>query len=305
MKKYLPHLSIIFAALLWSVDAFLRQSLYSLSPLLIITIEHGVGSLLFIPIIIKYWNKIKTLKQTGWISILWISLFGGICGTYFYTKALGYVGYIDLSIVVLLQKFQPLFAVSLAAIILKERLSSRYLILALFAMIGGYLVTFGNKPISGWDNNTIIAALFALLAAFCWGSSTVLGKHALTYLPFSLVTALRLIITTITGIVIIIFSDWSTIYSYISYDQWKMLLLIVFSTGTVALFVYYYGLNKLPASYTTLFELFWPLSAVVIDWLIRGKPLSFAQLLGAVILLTSMTVLTQESSNERSQSQRS
>jgi len=305
MKKYLPHLSIIFAALLWSLDAFLRQSLYSLSPLLIITIEHGVGSLLFIPIIIKYWNKIKTLKQTGWISILWISLFGGICGTYFYTKALGYVGYIDLSIVVLLQKFQPLFAVSLAAIILKERLSSRYLILALFAMIGGYLVTFGNKPISGWDNNTIIAALFALLAAFCWGSSTVLGKHALTYLPFSLVTALRLIITTITGIVIIIFSDWSTIYSYISYDQWKMLLLIVFSTGTVALFVYYYGLNKLPASYTTLFELFWPLSAVVIDWLIRGKPLSFAQLLGAVILLTSMTVLTQESSNERSQSQRS
>ena len=302
MKKYLPHLSIIFAALLWSLDAFLRQSLYSLSPLLIITIEHGVGSLLFIPIIIKYWNKIKTLKQTGWISILWISLFGGICGTYFYTKALGYVGYIELSIVVLLQKLQPLFAVSLAAIILKEKLSSRYLILALFAMIGGYLVTFGNKPISGWDNNTIIAALFALLAAFCWGSSTVLGKHALTYLPFSLVTALRLIITTITGIVIMIFSDWSTIYSYISYDQWKMLLLIVFSTGTVALFVYYYGLNKLPASYTTLFELFWPFSAVIIDWLVRGKPLSFAQLLGAVILLTSMTVLTQESSNERSQS---
>ena len=302
MKKYLPHLSIIFAALLWSMDAFLRQSLYSLSPLLIITIEHGVGSLLFIPIIIKYWPKIKTLNQSGWISILWISFLGGICGTYFYTKALGYVGYIDLSIVVLLQKFQPLFAVSLAAIILKEKLSRRYLILAFFAMIGGYLVTFGNKPISIWDNNTIIAALFALLAAFCWGSSTVLGKHALIYFPFSLVTALRLIITTIAGISIIIFSDWSIIYSYISYDQWKMLLLIVFSTGTVALFVYYYGLNKLPASYTTLFELFWPLSAVVIDWQIKGKPLSFTQLLGAVILLTSMTVLTQLKSNERSQS---
>tara|TARA_Y100001970_G_C14220449_1_gene852327 strand:+ start:1593 stop:2501 length:909 start_codon:yes stop_codon:yes gene_type:complete len=300
MKKYLPHLAIIVASLLWSLDAFLRQSLYSLSPLLIITIEHGFGSLLFIPIIIKYWNKIKTLKQTGWVSILWISFLGGICGTYFYTKALGYVGYIDLSIVVLLQKFQPLFAVSLAAIILKEKLSSRYLMLALFAMIGGYLVTFGNKPISIWENNTIIASLFSLLAAFCWGSSTVLGKHALLYFPFSLVTALRLVITTIAGIIIIIFSDWNIIFSYISYEQWKMLLLIVFSTGTVALFVYYYGLNKLPASYTTLFELFWPLSAVIIDWLVRGKPLSFAQLLGAAILLTSMTILTQENSNERS-----
>ena len=179
MKKYLPHLTIIIAALLWSVDAFLRQSLYSLSPLLIITIEHGIGSLLFTPILIKYWDNVKKLKQPGWVSVLWIAFFGGICGTYFYTKALGYVGYIDLSIVVLLQKFQPLFAVSLAAIILKEKLSKRYLVLALFAMLGGYLVTFGNKPISIWDNNTIIAALFSLLAAFCWGSSTVLGKQAL------------------------------------------------------------------------------------------------------------------------------
>ena len=305
MKKYLPYLAIIVAALLWSVDAFLRQSLYSLSPLLIITIEHGIGSLLFIPILIKYWVKIKILKQTGWVSLLWISFLGGICGTYFYTKALGYVGYIDLSIVVLLQKFQPLFAVSLAAIILKEKLSKRYLVLALFAMIGGYLVTFGNNPISSWDNNTLIAALFALLAAFCWGSSTVLGKQALIYLPYSLVTALRLVITTVTGIVIILFSDWSIIYSHISYSQWKMLLLIVFSTGTVALFIYYYGLNRLPASHTTLFELFWPLSAVVIDWIIKGEPLSFSQLIGSVILLTSMTILTQENSNERSQSKRS
>ena len=78
MKKYLPYLAIIIAALLWSLDAFLRQSLYSLSPLLIITIEHGIGSLLFIPLLNKYWVKIKRLNQTGWVSLLWISFLGGI-----------------------------------------------------------------------------------------------------------------------------------------------------------------------------------------------------------------------------------
>ena len=61
-------------------------------------------------------------------------------------------------------------------------------------MVGGYLVTFGSNPISTGDHNTLIAALFSLLAAFCWGSSTVLGKQALIFLPFSVVTALRLII---------------------------------------------------------------------------------------------------------------
>mgnify|MGYP001322032657 FL=1 len=299
MNKYLPHLAIIIAALLWSLDAFLRQSLYTLSPLLIITLEHGIGSLLFTPILVSNWKKLKTLKQTVWISLLWISILGGICGTYFYTKALSYVGYIDLSVVVLLQKFQPLFAVSLAALVLKEKLSKRYLVLALCAMIGGYLVTFGSNPISTGDNNTLIAALFSLLAAFCWGSSTVLGKQALIYLSFSLVTAMRLIITTIVGSFIIIYSGWSAIYSHITYEQWNSLMLIVISTGTVALFIYYYGLKKLPASHTTLFELFWPLSAVMIDWIIIRNPLSIPQLSGAVILLASMTILSQERPNER------
>jgi len=110
---------------------------------------------------------------------------------------------------------------------------------------------------------------------------------------------MRLIITTIVGSFIIIYSGWSVIYNHISYEQWKSLLLIVISTGTVALFIYYYGLKKLPASHTTLFELFWPLSAVMIDWIIVGSPLSIPQLSGAVILLASMTILSQERSNER------
>jgi drug/metabolite transporter (DMT)-like permease len=51
-------------------------------------------------------------------------------GTFFYTKALSYIQYIDLSVVVLLQKLQPLFAISLAAIILKEKITQKFLLLA-------------------------------------------------------------------------------------------------------------------------------------------------------------------------------
>ena len=304
MIKYLPYFAIIFAALLWSLDAFLRQSLYTLSPLLVITIEHGIGSLIFFPFLKNFWKDIKNLNQSGWFSIMWISFFGGFCGTYFYTKALSYVGYIDLSIVVLLQKFQPLFALSLAAIILKEKLTIKYMLLATISIFGGYLITFGNNPIPSWDDDTLIAALFALLAAFCWGSSTAIGKKALVNLHYSAVTALRLAMTTVTGLTLIFIFDWDILNSSISYEQWKVLLVIVFSTGTFALFIYYYGLNKLPASHTTLFELFWPLSAVIIDWIKNGNPLSSFQLLGAVMLLSSVTILTQEKSDEGLKSKR-
>ena len=298
MYKYAPHLAVIFAALLWSIDALLRQSLYALPALLIITIEHAVGTLIFIPFLKKYWNDIKGLLQSGWISILWISLLGGMGGTYFYTKALSYVGYIDLSIVVLLQKLQPVFAMSLAAIILKEKLSKKYILLAFLAIIGGYLVTFGKNSVPNWDDNTLIAALLALLAAFCWGSSTAIAKKALVSLHYSAVTGLRLAVTTLISLIIIIIFNFEILNVDISLNQWSMIIIIVLSSGTFALFIYYYGLNKLPASHTTLFELFWPLSAVIIDWIRNGEPLAFMQLLGAALLLLSTTLLAQENSNE-------
>ena len=299
MVKYLPYLAIIFAALLWSADALLRQSLYTISPLLVITLEHGIGALIFLPILKKFWPEIKKLRQAGWISILWISLLGGICGTYFYTKALSYVGYIDLSVVVLLQKFQPVFAMSLAAIILKEKLSKRYITLAMVAIIGGYFITFGNNSFPNWDDNSLIAALFALLAAFCWGSSTAIGKKAMIGLHYSAVTGLRLSITAIISFLIILFFNIEILATDISVNQWKAIIIIVLSTGTVALFIYYYGLNQLPASHTTLFELFWPLSAVIIDWVKNGEPLSMIQMLGAMMLLSSVTLLTQENSHAK------
>jgi drug/metabolite transporter (DMT)-like permease len=294
MRKILPPLAVVFAALLWSADAFLRQELYSISSFLVVTLEHAFGALLFLPFLIKTWPEIKKLGQRGWISILWISICGGILGTYFYTKALSYINYIDLSVVVLLQKLQPIFAISLAAIILKEKLTQRFIGLALVAMLGAYLVTFGTTSIADWDDKTLIAALLATLAAFSWGSSTVLGKHALNRLPFTAVTALRLSLTAVGAL--IIFTVTSDGYGTLELTthQWRNLVIIVMSTGAVALFIYYYGLKHMQASHATVYELTWPLSAVFLDWIIRGHMLGFAQIIGAILLLGSMILLTRE-----------
>ena len=148
MKKHLPALAVISAAILWSFDGFLRQNLYMLPSFLIISLEHVIGALIFFPLLIKGWREVSALSQRGWISVLWISICGGILGTFFYTKALSYVNYINLSVVVLLQKFQPIFAIALAAIILKEKITARFLGLAIAAIIGGYLVTFGDRPLN-------------------------------------------------------------------------------------------------------------------------------------------------------------
>jgi len=302
MKKYLPALAVIFAAFLWSFDGFIRQNLFALPSFLIVSLEHVIGAILFLPLLIRGWKEVSSLGQRGWISVLWISIFGGVLGTFFYTKALSYVNYIDLSVVVLLQKLQPIFAIALAGVILKEKITNRFIILAFTAIVGGYLVTFGSSSIKDWDDKTIIAALLALLAAFSWGSSTVLGKHALNRLSFTTVTSLRLAITaSVTAFVLLSTGQYDAVQS-MTISHWGFIVLIVLSTGSLALFFYYYGLNKLPASHATLYELFWPLSAVGLDWFIRGNILSLTQWVGAILLLGSIILLTRESNNGQTQS---
>ena len=303
MKKYLPALAVIFAAILWSFDGFIRQNLFTLSSFLIVTLEHVIGAILFMPLLFKGWQEISSLHQRGWISVLWISVCGGILGTFFYTKALSYVNYIDLSVVVLLQKFQPVFAIALASVILKEKITSKFFILAVTAIVGGYLVTFGTSSINDWDDKTIIGALLALLAAFSWGSSTVLGKHALKRLSFTTVTALRLSVTGAVTMFALVSTGQYEAVADMTLSNWGYIVLIVLSTGSLTLFIYYYRLNHLPASHVTLYELFWPLSAVAMDWFIRGNMLSTAQWFGAALLLGAIILLTREDSRGQTQSQ--
>ena len=301
MKKYLPALAVISAAILWSFDGILRQNLYTLPSFLIVALEHLIGAIIFLPLLLKGWKEVSDLHQRGWISVLWISVCGGILGTFFYTKALSYVNFIDLSVVVLLQKFQPIFAIALAAIILKEKITRRFLVLAVTAIVGGYFVTFGDQPLNEWSDKTIIAALLSLLAAFSWGSSTVLGKHALNRLSFKTVTSLRLTVTAAIMFFILISTGEVETISQVSIENWKYIFIIVLTTGSIALFIYYYGLNHLPASHVTLYELFWPLSAVAMDWYIYGRVMSVVQLLGAAMLLGSILLLSSKNKLESNQ----
>ena len=79
--------------------------------------------------------------------------------------------------------------------------------------------------------------------------------------------------------------------------QWLSIFIISISTGSIALFIYYYGLKNIPASHATLYELFWPLSAMFIDWFYRSRALELAQIVGAILLISSIVLLTRDNND--------
>lgn len=283
-------LFVIIAASLWAVDGIvLRPSLYSLPVTLVVFIESMVVALLLTPFFKKYFTQIKSLAPKDWLAFIGVALFGGAIGTMAITRALFYVDFVNLSIVVFIQKMQPIFAIALAGIFLKEKLKSEFFIWAAVAIVGAYIMTFGfNFPNLKTGDKTTIAALFALLAAASFGSSTVLSKRALKNVSFEIGTYLRFSITALIMLVIVLSSGTISSVSQISTNQIWIFLIIAFSTGGPAIFLYYYGLKNISASIATICELAFPLVAVVLEYFVHGNILSPVQWIGATMLLISI-----------------
>lgn len=287
-------LFVIIAALLWSFDGILRRGLYTLPPTVVVFYEHllGIGFLLLL--ITKWVPDLKKMTKKEWLAIGLVSLFSGALGTIFYTAALGKVNYIQFSVVVLLQQLQPIWAISAAAIILKERITKDFFIWALLALVAAYFVTFRDLTVNFQTGaGTVFAATLALGAGFLWGSSTAISKFVLNKVSFLTATALRFILAPIFAFAFIVTSNQVPALFTLTQPQWISLLLITLSTGMVALGIYYYGLKKTPARVTTICELVWPASAIFIDYFYFQKGLSPTQILGVCVLLFAIYKVTQ------------
>ena len=289
-SKFLSPSLVIIAASLWAVDGIvLTPSLYSLPVTLVVFIESSVVALLLTPFFKKYSQQIKILAPKDWLAFIGVALAGGAIGTMAITRALFYVDYVNLSIVVFIQKMQPIFAIALAGIILKEKLKREFFIWAGVAIVSAYIMTFGfGLPNFETSDKTTIAALFALLAAASFGSSTVLSKRALRNVSYEVGTYLRFSLTALIMLIIVLSSG--TIYSInqVTNTQIIVFTIIAFTTGGPAIFLYYYGLKNISASVATICELAFPLVAVVLEYFVHGNILSPIQWVGAAFLLLSI-----------------
>ncbi len=298
IKSFGP-LFIIIAALLWSFDAVLRRSLYSLPPAVVVFYEHLFGAIILIPLFKKWSSDLAKMGKKEWIAIIIVSLFSGALGTIFYTAALGKVNYIQYSVVVLLQQLQPIWAISAAYLIVKEKRSKKFLIWAALALASAYFITFRDLQVNfSTGTGTIVAAVLALSAGFMWGASTAISKFVLNKVSFMTAIALRFYLAPIFAFLIIFINRQSSALLSLNTNQLITLVLITFSTGFVALAIYYYGLKKVPASSSTIYELVWPASAIFIDYFYYKSTFSITQFIGVFVLLISIYKITRLKVNQ-------
>ena len=287
---YVSVLLVALGAAMWGTDGILRVPLLEVaSPSQIVLLEHLVLLLYSVPAVVLGWRFFRGLGMAQWISLLVIGWGGSALATLLFTKAFA-VG--NPTVVILLQKTQPLFAIVLAAVLLRERLGWAYWPCFAVAMIGAYLISFGNlDAFAALGSAELLAAALALGAALLWGSSTVLGRLVLKDMPFHALTGARLLLAAPLLVVIVVIQDAvGGLGSAFASEPCRVILLALIP-GLLGLLLYYRGLTGTRASYATLAELAFPATAVVLNWTFLGVGVSANQVLGFVLLWGAVFVL--------------
>src|SRR5215207_2348968 len=287
---YASILLVAVGAAMWGTDGILRVPLLEVaSPSQIVLLEHLVLLLYSVPAVVLGWRFFRGLGMAQWISLLVIGWGGSALATLLFTTAFA-VG--NPTVVILLQKTQPLFAIVLAAVLLRERLGWAYWPCFAVAMVGAYLISFGNlDAFAALGSAELLAAALALGAALLWGSSTVLGRLVLKDMPFHALTGARLLLAAPLLVVIVVIQGAVGGLGAAFASEPGRVILLALIPGLLGLLLYYRGLTGTRASYATLAELAFPATAVVLNWTFLGVGVSANQLLGFVPLWGAVFML--------------
>ena len=287
--------AVVVAALLWSVDGLLRRHLYTLPAPVIVFWEHTFGLLVMLPFILATWRAFKQLTRRQWLAITVVSLLSGAAATILYTAALGRIQYIPFSVVILLQQLNPIFAIAASAVLLREPLTRRFAALSIIALAAAYFTAFPHGGINfSTGTGTAIAALFAIGAAAGWGISTAFSKYALEGTSSFHITAARFGITPFFALFFAFASGSAKDIGHITLNQFAYLVAITFSTGLMALMIYYFGLKRVKASRSAILELAWPASSVAVGYIWLHQGLTAIQVLAALVLVGAIYLIARD-----------
>ena len=293
---------VAIAAMLWGTDTLFRVPLLrhlSNDPMLasvqVVFSEHVMLTILVLPILWLARHEIARLDRRQWAAIVAIGVGASALATVFFTRSFGYGHYIE---TLLLQKTQPLIAILLARIWLRELLPPRSYIWFPVAILGAYFIAVPDPlhPAEAWTDFHVAAAAYALAASALWGAATVFGRYALAGVRFPTLTALRFA----TGMPALGVALWvlggTAAFTHYSLSDAGLYLGIAGGPGLIPMLLYYRGLASTPASMATLAELAFPITGVLVNvfWVSPRQSVTAIEVVGIALLWLAIAALDLE-----------
>lgn len=282
---------ILIACFTWALDTLIRYPLLSAgySTLQIVLIEHLTLVLLVSPMLWHYRHVYRHMSLSGFLSLFFIGGIGSAIGTLAFTEAFHYL---NPTVVILLQKLQPIVAILLAYWLLKERIEGRFLQWAAVILLGSFVMMWPDlRTLSNaqWHYSSDTISLlkgygYTLIAVMAWGAATVCGKYlSHQNIPANAIMSGRFL----AGLLVLLpmALAQSDSLSIMTPVDLSLVVVMALLSGFIGMWFYYQGLKTIPAQLATLAELSFPVFAAVINWVFLDMGLTGYQIIGGMMLI--------------------
>lgn len=276
---------VAVAAALWGTDALFRRGLaLELPAVTVVFWEHVILVALTFPLLARIpWRR---LDARALAALVLIGAGASAVATVLFTAAFR-MG--DPNTPLLLQKLQPVIAILLARVVLRERLRPVFAVYFVLALAAAWLITFPD-PLAV-ERPQVAAGALACGAAALWGLGTVLGRYLSDRLRPAELTAARFAIGLPATLVLMLLVA-APGERAVAGDDVLALVLLALVPGLVSLLVYYRGLRRTPASAATVAELAFPVAALTVNRLAFGATSTSTQLVGLVVLAAVLVTMS-------------
>jgi len=284
---------ISLAACLWATDALIRYPALhnNLDPFFLVLFEHLLGVLLLFPWFLKNRGLIFKFHFKQWAATIFTGICGSALGTIFFTLSFLYL---NPSIVILLQKLQPLLVVFIAYFFLGERPSSKFYFWAVIAFLSAVALSIPQWNVYSWPLY-LKGLQYALGAMILWSASTITSKFILNAIPPHTALFLRFFFGLIPLILYFFFHQERLLACFSLLHSKKAIWALTYLClvpGIFAMLIYYYGLNYTPASTAIFIELLYPIAAIILNTTFLHVSFSLIQIIAGTVLIFSIFKLS-------------
>ena len=287
-------LFVLLATFFWALDTLIRYPLMEmgLTSIQIVFTEHVILVVVMSGWLLSRKQKLWSFVRRDWPALLVIGGLGSAIGTLAFTQAFSHM---NPTLVILLQKLQPLVAISLAALVLKEHIQARFLLCVGVAFSGSFLLMYDDLASllasEGWHYSPDVLFRLAgygltLLAVISWGASTVFGKKlALAGYSSDEIMQGRFVVGFIVLLPFLFLN--APFEQAVSISLGGKIALMVLISGVLGMVFYYQGLARIQSKQSAVAEMGFPVMAGLINWVVLGFALTPLQIAGGVLLIAS------------------
>lgn len=282
-----PLLAISFAAIIWGgASPIFKWSLTNIPPFTLAFLRFSLAALILYPFLQK---KFFLIAKKDWLWIFLFGFFGITINISAFFLGLRLAPSINASII---GAVQPLILLALGAFYLKEKIEKMEILGTLISLVGILVIILDPLLTNGQAAKTsFLGNLFFIIAMLGAVGQTLIGKKLFNKYLFPLpLTFYAFCVGALSFFPLFLLEYWQNPgwLGYLNISGGVGIFYGVIFSSLLAYVFYDYGLSKIEASETGVFNYLMPVTALLIAVPFFGEKITWPFLIGSLLVLSGI-----------------